>query len=138
MAVVFISPKQRQKTFLIGIAVMLVLFLAVIASVVFFAKPKEVPYQLIFNKPKVNINFAILDSIQFNELEPFTEMEIQFSYRAFNKADKVVSGLISAPSMDEATEILKNIDLTVIDIEEVEVGRENPFTPYFQIIEAQE
>lgn len=117
-----------------GITIILILFLAVISSVVFFAKPKEIPYQVVFNKPKVNINFSILDSVRFNELEPFTEMEIQFSYSALAEAGKVVTGLISAPSMDDAREILKSLDLTVISIEEVQTGRENPFTPYFQII----
>lgn len=132
MAVVFISPKQRQKVFFMGITIIFLLFLAVIASAVFFSKPKEVPYQLVFNKPKIDINFDVLDSAQFKELEPFTEMEMQFNYRAETKAGKIIAGLISANSMDEARGILKNIDLTVIDIKEVEVGRENPFAPYFQ------
>jgi len=130
MAVVFISPKQRQKVFFMGITIIFLLFLVVVASAVFFSKPKEVPYQMVFNRPKVNINFNILDSVQFNDLEPFTEMEIQFSYRAFTKEDNIIDGLVSAVSTDAAREILESMDLTVIDIEEVMVGRENPFEPY--------
>lgn len=130
MAIVFISPKQRQKTFLIGIIFGIFLFLIIISLSVFFAKPKEVPAELIFNRPKVNINFTALDSDQFKELEPFSEMEIQFSYSAVTKKGKEVTGIISAVSKDAVAEILKTMDLTMIEAKEVEVGRENPFIPY--------
>ncbi len=134
MAIVFISPKQRQKTFFMGITIVVLLFVAIIALSVFFAKPKEIAPELIFNKPKVNINLKALDSEQFKELEPFSEMEVQFSYSAVTEKRKNVTGIISAVSEDAAAEILKSMDLTVIEIKEVEIGRENPFTPYYETL----
>lgn len=118
--------------FFMGITVVVLLFLVIIAMNVFFAKPKEIPLELVFNKPKVNINLTALDSDQFKELEPFSEMEVQFSYSAVTEKGKNVTGIISAVSENVAQEILKAMDLTVIEIKEVEIGRDNPFTPYYQ------
>ncbi len=132
MAVVFISPKQRQKMFFMGITIMFLLFLAVTALSVFLAKPQEVSPALVFNKPKVNIDFSVVDSEQFKNLESFAKMETQFSYKAVAEKGKIVTGLVSAVSIDEAKNILEGIDLTVTEIKEVEPGRDNPFIPYFQ------
>lgn len=131
MAIVFISPKQRQKTFFIGITVIVLLFLVIISLSILFAKPKEVAPELVFNKPKVDINFKVLDSDQFKELEPFSEMETQFRYVAATKKGKSVTGVISAVSESAAREILITMELTVTEIKEVEIGRENPFEPYY-------
>lgn len=133
MAIVFISPRQRQKVFFMGITAAVLLFLVIIALSVFFAKPKEIAPELVFNKPKVNIDFTALDSDRFKELEPFSEMEMQFSYSAVTKKGKNVTGIISAVSENAAAEILKGMDLTVIEVKEAKIGRENPFTPYYQI-----
>ncbi len=132
MAVVFISPKQRQKVFFMGITIMFVLFLSFISLIVFLSKPQEVSPTLVFNKPKVNIDFSVLDSEQFKKLESFAKMETQFSYEAVAEKGKIVTGLISAISIDEAKNILASIGLTVTEIQEVEPGRDNPFIPYFQ------
>ena len=88
MAVVFISPKQRQKMFFMGITVVFLLILIIISLGVFLAQPKTVSPVLVFNKPKVNIDMTIFDSDQFKNLEPFAEMEIQYSYNAQQKTIK--------------------------------------------------
>jgi len=132
MAVVFISPKQRQKMFFIAITLLLLLFLVVVSLGVFLAKPKEVSSSLVFNKPKVNINMKVFDSDQFKNLLPFTEMEMQYSYKATTKDNKQQEGFISAVSIDKAREILESMGLDVIEIKEAAVGRDNPFTPYYQ------
>jgi len=132
MAVVFISPKQRQKTFFIGITIVFLLILVAIASVVFFAQPKQNQVQLVFNKPKINIDFKIFDSDDFKNLKPFTEMELQFTYTATEKDGKPTQGLIAAVSEQEARNLLESMELTVTSIEEVKIGRDNPFAPYSQ------
>jgi predicted tellurium resistance membrane protein TerC len=134
MAVVFISPKQRQKTFFLGITVVFLLFLIFVSFAVFLAKPKQVPQALVFNKPKVNIDMKVFESEQFKKLRSFTEMEIQFSYIAKTKENKTVTGFISASSKEAAVKILEDIGLRVDEIKEVEIGRENPFTPYYETI----
>ncbi len=132
MAVVFISPKQRQKVFFMGITAAVLLFLVAVSLIVFLSQPSQKGIQLVFNKPKVNIDFAILDSDQFKNLAPFPQMELQFTYDATTSQGKDTQGLISAVSSDEARQILESMDLVVVDIEEVKIGRDNPFAPYLQ------
>ena len=130
MAVVFISPKQRQKTFLIGITNIFVLFLTFVTFGVLLSGPKQVQPTLVFNKPKISINTEVFDSEQFQELQPFSEMQIQFIYEAETKENKAVEGFVTAESIDDAKKILEATGLEIISIKEAEIGRENPFTPY--------
>ena len=133
MAVVFISPKQRLKMFVIAITVCLFMFLAIIAMIVFYSPPKSVPPSLVFNKPKININTSVFDSETFKNLKPFAEMEFQFSYKAYNKDKKLIEGFITATSKDAAQKILTSMEYTIVDLEEIIVGRDNPFVPYFEV-----
>jgi hypothetical protein len=134
MAVVFISPKKKQRVFFIGITATFLLVLVSITFFVFMSQPQQVAQELGFNKRKVNINFNALDSDQFKELLPFNEMQRQFTYTAENENGDVESGFISAISIEEARKILESIDLIIQDIKEAEIGRENPFTPYYQLM----
>ena len=131
MAIVFISPKQRQKTFFLVITAGLLIFLAVVAFGVFLSHPEENQAQLVFNKPKVNVDFKTLDSAQFKELEPVSNMELQFAYRAEAKDGKLTNGLISAVSIEEARKKLESAGLTILNIKEAIAGRDNPFIPYY-------
>ncbi len=132
MAIVFISPKQRQKVFFMGITIMFLLLLAIVSFVIFLSQPKQVSPQLVFNKPKVSIDFKILDSDQFKKLESFAEMEVEYNYRANTRAGKTIEGMISAVSEEAARKILQGRDLTVTYLKEVEPGRDNPFIPYYE------
>ena len=76
MAVVFISPKKKQKGFFMGITISLALFLSVISFWVFLAQPSVQEQKTTLNKPKVNVNLAILDSEQFKNLENFELMPL--------------------------------------------------------------
>lgn len=134
MAVVFISPKTRQRNFFLGITITLVVFLLFVTVGVFLSKPKQVSETMVFNKPKISIDMNFFNDDQFNRLEPFTQMQTQFVYTATKEDDEQMSGFISADNREEATKILENIGLDVISIKEAEIGRENPFTPYNQII----
>jgi len=118
--------------FFIVITLLLLLFLVAVSLGVFLAKPKEVPSSLIFNRPKVNIDMKIFDSDQFKNLLAFTEMEMQYSYKATTKDNKQQAGFISAVSIEKAGAILESMGLNVIEIKEAAVGRDNPFTPYYQ------
>jgi predicted tellurium resistance membrane protein TerC len=129
MAVVFISPKQRQKMFLVGIATVFLLFLIVVSFGVFLSKPKEIQTPLVFNKPKINIDMKVFDSEQFKNLQPLQNIEMQFSYKGL-KDKKSLTGIISAASLEQARKILEDMGLTVTELKEIEIGRENPFTPY--------
>jgi hypothetical protein len=134
VAVVFISPKQRQKVFFMGITAVFLLFLAIISAIVFLSGPKEVAPILVFNKPKVNVNIAVFDSEQFKNLEPFAGMEVQYTYTALTKQNKTQTGFISAVSVEAATAKLTSMGLKVSEVKEAQIGRDNPFTPYYQVI----
>jgi hypothetical protein len=134
MAVVFISPKERQKMFIIGITSVVGLFLIVVASIIFFAQPsKSVSNELVFNKPKVKINFDVFESEQFKALESFEKMKIQFSYTA-SRDGKTKEGYTSAVSIEEAKSMLEELGYSVSRIEEAEIGRDNPFESYEKIV----
>lgn len=132
MAVVFISPKQRQKMFLMGIVIILLLFMALVSAGVFLAEPEEVSPKVVFNRAKINLDMSIFESDQFKNLSPFIEMELQYSYKGLTPDNKSKSGSISASSAEEAREILEGRGLKNLEIKEVKVGRKNPFVPYYQ------
>ena len=131
MAVVFISPKRRQRAFFMAITAIFAVFVAIIALMVFVSQPKPVAPELVFNKPKINIDFSIFDLGQFKNLESFENMKSEFYYMAVTEKTKQIEGYISATSMDEARQILEGMNLQVLKLQEIEIGRENPFTPYY-------
>lgn len=116
--------------FFLGITAVFLLFLVAIALMVFLSQPKQDEVQIVFNKPKINIDFKTLDSEVFKNLESFGDMELQFTYAATEKDGKIVQGLIAAVSAEEAKKILESMDLSVVSIKEVDIGRDNPFMPY--------
>ena len=122
--------------FFMGITIMFLLFLIVISLGVFTSGPKEVSPVLVFNKPKVNIDMSIFDSEQFKNLQPFIRMEMQYSYKAKTRDNRLETGFISAVSINQAKADLENRGLTVSEIKEVEIGRDNPFIPYYQSVVA--
>lgn len=129
MAVVFISPKQKQKMFLTGIISGVTLIFIIVALLIMFSKPKETYNEFMFNKPKVTIDFSVFDSEQFKNLEPFSGLKIQFFYKAqINNEEK--EGMISAGSIEDAKKELEDLGYTVILIEETKIGRDNPFEDY--------
>lgn len=106
------------------------LFLAGIAFWVLLSQPKPPPAELVFNKPKISINMDVFDSEEFKNLQPFTELRMQFQYKANTTEGEQVSGFVQAVSAKEAREILAEAGMVVLELEESGIGRENPFTPY--------
>jgi hypothetical protein len=118
--------------FFIGITIIFLLFLLAISFGVFLSQPSKDQPALVFNKPKVSIDMSVFDSEQFKNLQEFSEMEMQYSYTAITRDNKQETGFISAVSTEEAKTILAGMGLTVTQIKEAEMGRDNPFTPYYQ------
>jgi len=134
MAVVFISPKQRQRMFFVGITVVFLLFLVVVSFGVFLVKPQIAPSVLVFNKPKVDINMSVFDSDQFKNLQLLPEMETQYSYKAITSNNVVKTGFVTATSLDQARTILQGMGLNVTELKEVDIGRADPFIPYYTVV----
>lgn len=130
MAVVFIAPKQRQKMFFLGITVIFLAFLALVFLGVFSAKPSKIASPLVFNKPKVAVDTSIFNSEQFQKLKSLPAIDNQFDYTALDSANKKITGIIYAVSISDAKIILEGRGLSVLDLREAKIGRENPFTPY--------
>jgi hypothetical protein len=131
MAVVFISPKKKQKTFLAGMIISFIVFAVFLSLWVFLAQPNQVDVKYAINQPKVTLNFKIMDTDQFKSLELFTRMPRQFKYSALDSKGKTVRGYVSALSEDDARQILANNGLDAGELIEVVPGRDNPFIPYY-------
>ncbi|MBI3631615.1 MAG: hypothetical protein HY219_01995 [Candidatus Staskawiczbacteria bacterium] len=134
MAIVFVSPKQRQKMFFLGITILFLLFLFVVGTVVFFSKPASVPTEEVFKKPKIKIDFEVLDLEQIKEGSLMGRVQKEFTYLATTDKGKQESGSVFAASIEEAKKKLEDKKLINITLEEVLIGRENPFAPYYTII----
>ena len=90
MAIVFISPKEKQKVFFKGVAIFAILFLIVIFLIVFLPwfvnKSQDIPMETSSKELNIAINLNIMDSDKVKDLEPFIE-EIgkRFVYEAFRR-----------------------------------------------------
>lgn len=133
MAIVFVSPKQRQKMFFLGITILFLLLISVVGTVVFFSKPAPTSTETIFKKPNIKIDFTVLDSEQIKESSLMSRIQKEFTYSGITAKGSQESGNIFATTMEEATKTLETKKLTNVSLEEVLVGRENPFTPYYSI-----
>ena len=133
MAIVFVSPKQKQRLFLAGIIALFVLVLISIAFFVFLSKPASTILQQSFKKTEIKINFEVLDSDKVKYLSVVEKMELQFTYTAVGPDDKPVVGKILAVSEEKALEDLRNMKLTNIVITASSPGRVDPFASYYQI-----
>lgn len=95
------------------------------------AKPSENSLTIVFNRPKVNIDMSVFSTNQFKILEPIDEMQTQYSYKANDRNNKLRTGFITAVSMEVAKADLESRGLVITELKEVEIGRTNPFTPYY-------
>ena len=133
MAIVFVSPKQRQKMFFLGITILFLLFLSIIGTVVFFSKPKSTPVEQAFIKPKIKINFEVLDLEQVKGSLLMGRIQKEFAYQSVTDKGEEKTGSIFAATTEEAKKILEDSGLISVTLEEVGIGRENPFTPYYTL-----
>ena len=133
MAIVFVSPKQRQKIFFLGITILFLIVLSVIGTIVFFSKPKAVLVEQAFIKPQIEINFEVLDLEQVKGSLFMERVQKEFSYSAATDKGEQKTGSVFASTTEEAKKILEDIGLILVSLEEIEMGRENPFTPYYTL-----
>ena len=130
MAVVFISPKKKQRRFLMGVGASFLILILIVFFFAFARKPSPAELNITFNKPKVTMNFGIFNTDEFNRLEMFESIPFQFFYIAQDSEEQEVNGIISAESKEEARTALETAGLTVVDLQDVEFGRDNPFIPF--------
>ena len=131
MAIVFVSPREKQKAFLVAIVIFSVIVFAIIGLAIFLSSPKK-PQGAgsRFVAPQIEIDFDVLTSPEILNLVLMPEMDLQFSYKGINSSAQEQTGKISAPTERRAREILSNLGLVlIIELKEVGVGRENPFSP---------
>lgn len=136
MAIVFISPKKKQRLIFWAFSLGLVLVLMLISAVSLLPEIKNeltiVPEQSSVAAPDVSIDFTIIDSQKIKDLESFDGVAMDFSYQAKDAAGKSVSGQISAASLDLARQTLEKQGLLVSSIQPVQAGRSDPFNAYYQ------
>jgi len=133
VAIVFISPKQRQRMFFTGIAACLALIVLIISLMVLFARPAPVKEDLVFNRPKIDIDFSALDSEMVKNFDTVTKIEMQYAYTAENSKGIKTSGIITASSPQEAQKILTEMKFKNIVLRQATAGRNNPFAPYYDL-----
>ena len=131
MAIVFVSPKQRQKMFFLGITILFLLVLSVIGTVVFFSKPESTSVEQVFIKPKIKINFEVLDLEQVKGSLLMGRVQKEFAYSAATDKGEQKTGSVFAATIEDAKKLLEDLGLISVTLEEVEIGRENPFAPYY-------
>ena len=140
MAIVFISAKQKQQSFMWGIFILLALLLVaglLAISLPGFLNPKQVgPAALLgggqVKNPPANlaINFSVVDSEKVKALEPFSIKENIFAYTITDKNGRKITGNISAKTKEEAQNLLEGSGYKVVTIVEMIVGRSEPFISY--------
>lgn len=134
MAIVFVSPKQRQKMFFLGITILFLLFLLAVGLFVFLAPPKKYEAESVFIKPDIQVNFDVLDSLEVKNRVIMGRIGREFNYVMKSLDGQELTGSLFAESLEKAKEILEESGLVLVSLEETEVGRENPFTPYYTVI----
>lgn len=131
MAIVFVSPKQRQKTFFLGITILFLLGLSIFSAMVFFSKPAPAVVGQGFIRPKIVIDFSVLDSETVTKSTTMGRVQKEFSYTATTNKGVKKTGTVFADSIELAQKIVEDMGLVNVFLEEVIIGRENPFTPYY-------
>ncbi len=134
MAILFTSPKRNQQIMIrVSLVVLIILLLGVTVillpsqSLVIISSTSIAPN----NTATVKINFEVLDSNQFKNLEPFSGTQTEFSYIATDKDGKKIVGSMVAETKDAVKKILEQMEFKVSSIEEKNIGRLEPFSPYY-------
>ena len=134
MAITFV-PRDKKKTLfrsIITIFLVLILFITpfLIFSPLFTGQSKDIFIEEV-NRPDIGIDFSIIDSDEVKNLETFLVPQIEFSYKALDKNNKQVTGRIFANDENDAKNNLSNSGFKNINLEEVNIGKKEPFVPYY-------
>jgi len=132
MAIVFVSPKKKILKISIAIVGFFAIGVIIITLFVFLVRPKPASEEVVFLKPNINIDFSVLDSEELAKLVLLNNIEFKFDYEAEDKDNKKVFGSVYAQSIDLAKQSLEKNRLKIITLEKEILGRDNPFTSYYQ------
>lgn len=132
MAIFFPSPQKRQRIFARVINVTLVAGLFLFSLLIF---PPQLNYRDQRNEgsfdQQLSINFNVVDSERVKNLELFDEIPNAFDFTAQESNGREITGQISAVNTEEARAVLEDTGLSVLEIKESGIGRNQPFTPYY-------
>ncbi len=138
MAIVFISPQQKQKTIIKIIVGLLALLLVAGSLVIFIPKfinaPAKAKIKVSFAKPDVIINLDIINSEKVKNLNLFSNLETEFVYVVKNQQGNLITGNIVALTPFDAQKLLEESGFKVVSLKEINIGRSEPFTSYYQPI----
>jgi hypothetical protein len=133
MAIIFISPKAKQKSFLkmfiIG-STAVVIILVLMAAILWLININQGMVSANPVSPDLSVNLKVLDSDTVKNLQSFADLEVQFSYVVHDKDDKQIEGTISAINQSTAKSLLEASGFKVLILKEVVQGRSEPFTAY--------
>lgn len=134
MAIIFVSPKKRQRTLFLILSIALLSILIAISLVFFIPgflkRLQSPPTALLFESPDITINLDILNSNKVKNLEPFGDLKTAYIYMVEGKDGKQVTGSISMDTKEQAQKILEDDGFKIISLEELNIGRDNPFVSY--------
>ncbi len=134
MAIVFISPKARERFFLRMVLLSVVLVLATVSLVLFITfvldGNQNSAVNQVGSQPNIAINMNIVNSDQVKNLNPFYDLQTEFSYVVADKNGKQTQGNISAATKEDAQALLQQSGYTIISLDEATVGRSDPFVSY--------
>lgn len=77
------------------------------------------------------IDLSIADSEKIKELEPFPAVKSEFSYIITDKDGKQIQGKMSAINKEEAKIALEKEGFKVLLLQELFIGKKEPFAPYY-------
>src|SRR3989344_2955166 len=132
MAITFVPRDKKQTLFRSIITIFLVLILFITPFLIFsplFTDQSENIFIEKVNRPDIGIDFGIIDSDEVKNLETFLVPQIEFSYKALDKNNKQVTGRIFANDENDAKNNLSNSGFKNINLEEVNIGKKEPFVP---------
>jgi hypothetical protein len=141
MAIVFISPKGKQRLFFTGMAMLSIAVFMVVGLFIlipdFFGRNKYTPTKRALTEADiatVNINFkfdfSIMDSAKVKNLKLFDQIETSFAYVVVDQQGKQIIGNVSAVDQGNAQKALESNGYKVVEIKEANIGRNNPFVSY--------
>ncbi len=136
MAILFVSPQKTQRMLMLIVISLLIVFLVGFSLTIFwpqfsFGNQDPLLNPTAYQAPDIQIDFRAVDSNQFKNLEVFSEVQIEFNYIAKDENDKQIIGVIMATNKDNAQIILEQMGLKASSLEEKNLGRNEPFSPYY-------
>ena len=134
MAIILVSSKKKKKMFLTIVILSLIFVLFIISLIIFppsfGGEPKMISREKII-RPDITINFNVLDSEQVSGLETFVDIKTEFAYTAEDKDGTKVQGSLQSLNKNEVKATLEQSGLKVLTVQEVLLGKNEPFAPYY-------